>query len=131
MTKRQHIPVARKREKLAMQAGLCACGCGRRVGNGEAVEWDHIVPVALGGGNNIENLQGLAPACHAKKTRGTTMGERLKSDVFTIAKAKRIARKLVGGGKPKAKIQSRGFDKRNAGAHKWPKRKMGKQGENR
>jgi len=112
MTARQHIPAHRKRKVLARQSGLCACNCGRRVGNGDPVEYDHVVPVALGGGNNVENLQALSPPCHARKTRGTTIAERLRSDIFGIAKAKRVARKLAGNTKPKAKIPSRGFDKR-------------------
>ena len=33
-----------------------------------ATEVDHIVPKALGGGNEMANLQGLCKRCHSRKT---------------------------------------------------------------
>lgn len=35
-----------------------------------ASEVDHITPLHLGGGNNMDNLQSLCKDCHAVKTAG-------------------------------------------------------------
>jgi hypothetical protein len=45
--------------------------------------WDHITPVANGGGNDPRNLQPLSSPAHAIKTA---------KDVSGIAKGKRLAR---------------------------------------
>jgi len=97
MTPRSHIPRAVRKAVDAREA--CeACG-----GPGP-FERDHRHAVALGGGNELDNLALLCIGCHAEKTR---------RDVKAIAKAKRIARKLAGTWpKHGRKLQSRGFDKR-------------------
>jgi hypothetical protein len=41
----------------------CA-GCGRSGGEGAALEIDHIVPVAAGGGSELSNLRVLCAACN-------------------------------------------------------------------
>jgi HNH endonuclease len=41
-------------------------GCDRRYG----LEWDHVDPVANGGGSNDENLQALCAPHHWTKTEG-------------------------------------------------------------
>ncbi len=38
--------------------------CGEHLNNGEAIETHHIVPVAKGGPDDIDNLQHLHKACH-------------------------------------------------------------------
>ena len=55
--------------------------CGEKE---DPLEADHIVPLALGGKDAMENLQCLCSHCHMLKTR---------RDVSAIAKAKRIKRK--------------------------------------
>ena len=77
--------------------------CGDRLSNG--FEDDHIIPVALGGGNEVLNRQPLFSGCYSIKT---------KDDVKRIAKAKRqagehgqYARRKKNG----SKLQSKGFDK--------------------
>lgn len=55
-------------------------GCGKSV---DDVEYDHIVPLGLGGSNAPDNWAALCPACHRKKTR---------LDLWRIAKAKRQRR---------------------------------------
>jgi len=47
------------------------------------VEFDHIVPLGIGGGNAPDNWAALCPACHRTKTA---------SDLRRIAKAKRQRR---------------------------------------
>ena len=78
--------------------------CGDRLSNG--FEDDHIIPVALGGSNDVLNRQPLCSGCHSIKT---------KDDIQRIAKAKRqggetgqYARRKKNG----SKMQSRPFDKR-------------------
>jgi len=39
-------------------------------GEEASTDADHIVPISRGGAKwNLDNLQGLGPSCHAKKTR--------------------------------------------------------------
>jgi len=70
-------------EILGKQGGKCAW-CGRDIEPGQGFEVDHVVPVALGGSNEPENLQILHRPCHREKTR---------SDVKSIRKADRIRKK--------------------------------------
>lgn len=98
---RLHHSLRVKETLLAKQDGKCGlCGqelCGR-------IDWDHIIPLALGGPDTPENLQAVhAEGCHSEKT---------KTDVKRIAKAKRMAgetgqyaRRLRNG----PQIKSRGF----------------------
>lgn len=46
-------------------------------------EFDHVVPLGLGGGNDPNNWAALCPYCHKRKTR---------ADLRRIAKAKRQRR---------------------------------------
>lgn len=69
-----------KEEMLARFNGNCGlCGqplCGR-------IDWDHIIPLALGGPDTPENLQPVhAEGCHSEKT---------KQDIKRIRKADRQA----------------------------------------
>jgi 5-methylcytosine-specific restriction protein A len=61
--------------------------CGQ-CGASHALEVDHIVPLALGGTNALENLQTLCGLCHRIKTR---------EDHTQMARAK-IARRLAERG---------------------------------
>lgn len=48
---------------------LCAqCGAEPVTGRG-GLELDHIIPVAEGGTDGLDNLQWLCPSCHAEKSR--------------------------------------------------------------
>lgn len=48
--------------------GHCECGCGVKIIAGDGPEYDHIIEVALGGDNSLENCQVLRARCHGKKT---------------------------------------------------------------
>jgi len=77
---------------LMRQEGKCAKPKCRAKLSWENTEWDHIVPLGLGGENSAENFQALCSDCHSGKTHGTgatTAG----SDVGRIAKTKRCAGK--------------------------------------
>lgn len=48
--------------------GHCECGCGVKIIAGDGPEYDHIIEVALGGDNSLENCRVLRRRCHEKKT---------------------------------------------------------------
>jgi len=50
--------------KIAQNQSWKCPVCGQSLFNGEEIETHHIVPVALGGLNDISNLQHLHKACH-------------------------------------------------------------------
>ena len=53
-----------KRVLLTKQHGLCAL-CGKPMGSDITI--DHIYPVHLGGGDEIENLQAVHAVCNSRK----------------------------------------------------------------
>jgi hypothetical protein len=93
--------------------------CGERLGRLDALEWDHVVPIALGGADAPENLQAVHRDCHAEKTRGraaTTAG----SDIHAIAKVKRLTRKQE---EFRARLLEK-VTKERAKPSRWPKRRL-------
>lgn len=117
-------------DKLKIIVAQATCPlCGGRLGELAGLDFDHAVPLALGGPDEIGNLRAVHRECHKAKTSGrpaTTAG----SDIHTIARAKRLARdasdfdrrilaKANGDvppqeRRPKRKIPSRPFPKRKA-----------------
>ena len=97
-----------KRVKLRIWercGGRCAI-TGRKLLVGDAYDFDHIIPLALGGRHAESNLQIVARDAHREKT---------KADVADIAKARRIRAKHLGlAPPPTQKLKSRGFSRR------WP-----------
>ncbi|WP_457548724.1 HNH endonuclease [Archaeoglobus sp.] len=63
--KRSSIPEAVKFEVLSRQGHRCAF-CGKFL---KIYEFDHVVPVALGGTSDVNNVQALCPECHSFKTK--------------------------------------------------------------
>ena len=61
-TAREPIPEDVKAEVWRKHEGRCA-NCGSR----EKIEWDHIIPLALGGSNTARNLQILCEQCNRSK----------------------------------------------------------------
>lgn len=53
------------KDLLVKQRFKCACGCKRSIKNRYHV--DHHMPLALGGSNDISNIQLLHPICNLKK----------------------------------------------------------------
>lgn len=122
MTKRKAITERMKILSLLYWHDIECPECGQWISSGDQVEWDHRVPVALGGGHDHTNIMACHKTCHAEKTRGTkatTYG----SDIHAIAKARRIA---SGGRKRKGpKMKARPFQKKPKGyTHRWGKRKV-------
>lgn len=63
-------PASAKARIILAQGGICACGCGQKLGAaGERIEFDHTLALILGGENRETNLRALRPACHKAKTR--------------------------------------------------------------
>lgn len=55
---------------VTRQDGICACGCGVKLGMaGERIEFDHHVALVNGGENAEGNLRALREPCHKVKTR--------------------------------------------------------------
>jgi|ERR1700677_973008 len=99
--KRRAVP-AFWRVMIKDRQGYACASCPTNFWEGPSpIEYDHIIPIALGGAHVVGNLQALCPKCHLEKT---------KADVKAIAKAKRIARRETDGAKP-SRMRSRGFDK--------------------
>ena len=49
------------------QDNLCACGCKEPLAMG-GTQYDHALPLSLGGSNDLENFRALNPRHHMKKT---------------------------------------------------------------
>ena len=91
----QPPPRVKARIVLA-QDGLCACGCGVKLGAaGEVVEFDHEIALVNGGENRETNLRALRRPCHGEKT---------KTDVAEKAKVARVLAKHLGIAPKKRKI---------------------------
>ena len=71
--------------------GLCSI-CSLKIDAGKSWDIDHILPLALGGTNDLENLQILCRSCHRSKTA--------KDDVPRIAKTKRLKARHLGARSP-------------------------------
>ena len=94
MTGRRHLTRGQKRDLIFVQNGVCP-ECGERINlaRGDEIEADHVIPLGIGGTNDMSNFQAIHAECHARKT---------KTDKTQIAKAKRVARKHDGSW-PKSK----------------------------
>lgn len=100
-TPRRAMTPARRAAVLQRYDGRCA-----RCEAVQGLEIDHVVPLELGGPDELHNLQPLCEPHHKAKTR---------LDVKLIAKARRLRkadeRRARKASKPGRKMQSRGFDK--------------------
>jgi len=94
----QAIP-DRVKERIARKAGDCCKKCGNPIA-GKSAEFDHAIPLILGGQHRESNLQLLCTPCHGAKT---------KLDVKLKAKVARVRKKHLGISRPRQQIQSRGF----------------------
>ena len=64
------VPPRVKARIVLAQQGICACGCGVKLGlAGEAIEFDHTVALINGGENRESNIRALRRPCHGVKTR--------------------------------------------------------------
>jgi hypothetical protein len=136
---RKAITDKMKWQSLLYHFGAKCARCGLPLFTTDSIEWDHSLPLGLGGPHDFVNIKPLHAACHRVKTSGTKATTTF-SDIGKIAKERRIVRtqkfavvKEIGGGELDA---SRSGEKGGAsdpapGAapepkpkRSWPSRKM-------
>lgn len=89
------------------QAGLCGCGCDRPLLCPEGFIDEHVMPLWLGGTNDILNRKLYRKGCARIKTdREATW--RAKTERQSGGRGSQTARRERNG----SRLQSRGFDKR-------------------
>lgn len=89
------------KDRIANRAELRCRTCGRTVGAKLRAEFDHVIPLILGGENRESNIQLLCSECHAGKT---------KLDVKLKAKVARVRKKHLGIKKPRTMTRWRKFN---------------------
>lgn len=83
---RHEFPRKVKVAAFEQSGGLCdKCTAELFPGN---IEYDHRVPVAMGGESTLENCEVLCKSCHKAKSAG--------ADIPNIARAKRREAKHIG-----------------------------------
>jgi 5-methylcytosine-specific restriction enzyme A len=103
---RRRLTAAERRALLDRQGFVCAA-CPTKltleieggIVIGAMVD-EHIIPLALGGSNDLSNRELRCPTCAKAKTL---------RDLRAIRKAERIRRRLRGEEPPRQPIRSRGF----------------------
>ena len=101
----------RVKERVARSSGDLCVKCDRKVGEKLRPEFDHAIPLILGGKNRESNIQLLCHECHGAKT---------KLDVKLKAKVSRVRTKLSLGikipkGRPMPGSKASGLRKRMDG----------------
>jgi len=83
---RRRFPARTYAARLEEYEGRCAC-CGIATGGPAGLEWDHLLPLELGGSDTIDNLQPLCRGCHKAKSA---------KDIRDIRKAERQRQRAAG-----------------------------------
>lgn len=78
---------ARSLENLLATFGHKCRMCRCEINGASGLEWDHRIPLAIGGDDELDNLEPLCIRCHRLKTKG---------DQGTIAKARRQRQRNLG-----------------------------------
>lgn len=84
----------RVKDRIARRQDDCCERCKRKIGGKLRAEFDHVVPLVIGGRHAESNLSLLCHECHAKKT---------KLDVKLKAKVARVRKRELGIKKPKGR----------------------------
>ena len=101
-TKRKPLTPTQRLKLFEAHKGLCGL-CGAQIRAGEGWVDEHIIPLSLGGSNELNNRAPVHQNCAAAKTFGKD------GDLAKAAKAKRQKMSFLGIRKEGPKIQSRGF----------------------
>jgi 5-methylcytosine-specific restriction protein A len=122
--KREPVPATARtkwspaRRRAALERDRYECAeptCDAKFPGGVGAELDHILPLALGGADELANIQVLCGRHHREKTR---------FDIGRIAKARRIRRREAGEKRNARPIRSRGFSPKPEGyKHRWGSRR--------
>lgn len=99
--KRKSFSAKDRAKVFAAHGGICYLS-GVKIGSADDWQIEHVIPLALGGTNDVENLRPALTDPHKVKT---------KDDVRSISKAKRIEKKQNPLTRKPSRMQSRGFDK--------------------
>lgn len=99
--RRKSFSAKDRAEIFTAHGGICYLS-GVKIGPDDEWDIEHVIPLALGGTNDPENLRPALKDPHKVKT---------KSDVRSISKAKRIEKKSNPVTRKPSRMQSRGFDK--------------------
>lgn len=95
-------PPPRVKDRIrARQGNICAL-TGVKLGSDEVVQYDHIVPLWLGGSNSESNLQAVTSESHKRKTA---------TEAKVRAKCNRTRKKHLGIAKPKSSLSNPRFRK--------------------
>ena len=80
-TEKRKAPTLKEQVAVLKKTALCFM-CREPLRDMKQVEFDHSIPLALGGKHEVSNINPLCPKCHRRKT---------DSDLAIIAKSKRQA----------------------------------------
>jgi len=108
MQKRRRLTKGQREDILVRERWTCR-QCKQPLHREQTIEWDHAHALERGGGDTLDNIVPLHSDCHRIKTFGRKH-RRLASDIFEIAKTKRLIRKQENP-KVRKKIPSQGFAK--------------------
>ncbi len=93
---RRSLSKSQRLDVLHAAGGLChICGEVINLARGDKMEVEHVIPLGLGGADDVTNWRPAHAACHRHKTKG---------DVKVIAKAKRVKAKHEGQFRPSRHI---------------------------
>lgn len=95
-------PPSRVKDRIRdRQGNICALS-GLPLGSDDVVQYDHIVPLWLGGRNSESNLQAVTSESHKRKTA---------AEAKVRAKCNRTRKKHLGIAKPKSSLSHPRFRK--------------------
>lgn len=66
---RDSSTLARNRRIVVANATVCGI-CGQRFNNNDIIEADHIVPVSVGGSDDLGNLRATHRLCNRRRGQG-------------------------------------------------------------
>ena len=94
---RAEFSQATKVAAMLRAGGICECGCGLKIIG--TAEYDHAIPAAIGGSNDLSNCVVLDPKCHRRKSQGKGIDGNPE-----IVRTKRLQEKRLG-----LRAKKRGF----------------------
>lgn len=101
---KRKAPSANLKIEILVAQALCK-HCQKQLSIGD-VQYDHIIPLELGGEHCAENLQALCVSCHKIKTAKDV------GDIRQAARRKNVSKTGRSSTRKRKKIVSPGFDKR-------------------
>lgn len=89
------MPPSGVKDRIRERQGNCCALTGKEFRPGDRIEYDHVVPLWLGGSNTEGNLQAVLHEPHKRKTA---------TEAKVRAKCTRIRKKHHGLAKPKSSL---------------------------